>query len=84
MNLTTGGTISTSAKFAGGMVGATLGVGTVAITNCISGVTINSSVNGDGTHGGFLAVASYGAGLSRRKQPRHNACGRTDGDVPLE
>ena len=60
MNLTTGGTINTSAKFAGGMVGATLGVGTIEITNCVSGVTINSSVNGDGTHGGFLAVASYG------------------------
>ena len=61
MNLTTGGTINTSAKFAGGMVGATLGVGTIEITNCVSDVTINSSVNGDGTHGGFLAVASYGA-----------------------
>ena len=59
MNLVTAGTINTSAKFVGGMVGQTLG-GTVEITNCVSGVTINSSVNGDGTHGGFLAVASYG------------------------
>ena len=59
MNLVTAGTINTSAKFAGGMVGQTMG-GTVEITNCVSGITINSSVNGDGTHGGFLAVASYG------------------------
>ena len=57
-NLVTAGTISTSRKYAGGVIGRSLG-GAVSITNCVSGVTINSSVNGDGTHGGFVGVIQY-------------------------
>ena len=59
-NLVTAGTITTSAKFASGMIGKTNGDGTVNITNCMSSDTINSNVNGDGTHGGFVGSVTYG------------------------
>ena len=55
-NLHVDGTIATSAKFAGGIVA--MSYGTLSITNCISEVTINSSITGnnhDGSHGGFVA-----------------------------
>ncbi len=53
-DLRTTGTINMgSYKYAGGLVGESYGNNT--ITNCESNVTINSSVNGDGTHGGFIA-----------------------------
>ena len=52
-NLHVDGTITTSAKFAGGIVGRSSG--TLNITNCRSSVAINSSVGGDGTHGGIVA-----------------------------
>ena len=58
-NLVTAGTISTTKKFAAGMIGKTEG-GAVSITNCASNVTINSSVSGDGTHGGFVGLANGG------------------------
>ena len=47
------GTIYTSAKFAGGIVAETHGF--LILGGCVSSVTINSSVNGDGTHGGLVA-----------------------------
>ena len=53
-NLRVAGSIATSAKCAGGIVG--LGYGQLTLTNCRSSVTINSSVNGDGTHGGLIGV----------------------------
>ena len=53
-NLCVAGIIKTSKKFAGGFIAHAQGVNT--ITNCRSSVTINSSVNGDGTHGGFAAI----------------------------
>ena len=52
-NLRVAGTISTSKKFAGGFVANSQNINTM--TNCRSSVTINSSVSGDGTHGGFVA-----------------------------
>ena len=52
-DLTVAGTIYTSAKFAAGLASYALNDNT--ITNCLSSVTINSSVSGDGTHGGFVA-----------------------------
>jgi hypothetical protein len=52
-NLTVAGTIYTENMFAAGLVGFALNNNT--ITNCRSSVTINSSINGDGTHGGFVA-----------------------------
>lgn len=52
MNLHTAGTITTSGKFAGGLIGFAYNANT--ITNCRSSVFISSSVSGDGTHGGFI------------------------------
>ena len=51
-NLVVEGTITTANQFAAGLMGHVKG--TTAITNCRSSITINSSVNGDGTHGGFV------------------------------
>ena len=53
--LHTAGTVTTSHKYGSGLVGNT-GID-VTIRNCWSSVTIVSSVNGDGTHGGFVGVA---------------------------
>lgn len=60
-NLTIAGTVATSAKYAGGFVGST--TGSLTFENCLSLVTINSSVNGDGTHGGFVGVVNSGDGV---------------------
>ena len=51
-NLHTQGTIYTSKKYAGGIVGTQYG--TVRLENCRSSVTINSMTAGDGTHGGLV------------------------------
>ena len=52
------GTINASDKFAGGIAGeinrAGPGSAHSYIINCVSNVTINSSVSGDGTHGGLV------------------------------
>ena len=53
-NLHVAGTIVTSAQFAAGIIGNQYG--SVTIQNCRSSVTINSTVSGDGTHGGLVAV----------------------------
>jgi len=52
-NLNVEGTIYTASKFAAGIVGHAGSSNT--ITGCRSSVTINSSVDGDGTHGGLVA-----------------------------
>ena len=60
-NLTVTGTIHTSVKYAAGIAMHKYGDGTTAtIENCISDVTIESTVSGDGTHGGIIAVVDYG------------------------
>ena len=51
-NLRVCGTITTSYKYAAGFI-ANL-IGNVAISNCRSTVTINSSVDGEGFHAGFV------------------------------
>ena len=51
---TVDGTISTDGKYAGGIIG--IAQGSASITDCLSSVTINSSTEGDGTHGGFVGV----------------------------
>ncbi len=58
-NLTTAGTIHVSGKYAAGIVGKTE-TGKSILEKCISSVTIESTVNGDGTHGGLVAVANRG------------------------
>ena len=57
-NLHVDGTIITQAKFAAGLVGHVAGAETNShfyISNCHSSVAIKSTVNGDGTNGGFIA-----------------------------
>ena len=56
-DLTTTGTITTSAKFAGGFAAQTENA---TIERCQSRVKIISSVNGDGTHGGIVGVSNNG------------------------
>ena len=58
-NLCTQGNIYTSAMFAAGL--ASYVSGNFTVTNCLSNISINSSVDGDGTHGGFVARAMAGA-----------------------
>ncbi len=55
-NLHVDGTIYTSAKKAAGFVGESHGA--LTLTGCISSVNINSSVSGDGTHGGLVSTLS--------------------------
>ena len=55
-NLHVAGTIYTSAKKAAGIVGESHGG--LTITGCISSVNINSSVSGDGSHGGLVSTLS--------------------------
>ena len=57
-NLTVAGTITTAKKFAAGIVGQAAGI--VNIDHCRSSVTINSSIAGDGTHGGFVGLIHDG------------------------
>ena len=61
-NLRVSGDIYTSVKYAAGIIADQYGA--VTITNCRSSVTINSSVSGDGTHGGFVAVNHNTSGHS--------------------
>ena len=51
---TVDGTISTNGKYAGGIIG--IVQGSASITDCVSSVSIDSSTEGDGTHGGLVAV----------------------------
>lgn len=57
-NLHTTGTIYTSKKNAAGLVGKSFG--TCIIERCRSSVTIHSSVDGDGTDGGFIGEIENG------------------------
>ena len=59
MNLHTAGTITSSKKFGAGIVAHTKG--TTTISNCWSSVDINSSVEGDGSHGGIVAYTEENA-----------------------
>ena len=58
-NLHVAGSITTSAKFAAGVVGRAFGSTTV--TNCRSSVEITSTVSGDGTHAGLVAIDAQGS-----------------------
>lgn len=56
------GTITTDGKMSAGIVGDING--SVTIQNCRSSVTISTSVNGDGTHGGFAGRVESGKTLT--------------------
>ena len=53
-NLHVDGAIATSCQFAAGVIGEQYGA--VTIRNCRVSVTIKSSKDGDGTHGGFIGI----------------------------
>ena len=55
-NLHVAGNIYTSAKKAAGIVGESHGA--LTLTGCRSSIAINSSINGDGTHGGLVSTLS--------------------------
>ncbi len=55
-NIITTGTITTNQKYASGLVGKTQGNGGT-MENVETHIVINSAVDGDGTHAGFLGVA---------------------------
>ena len=61
-NLHTTGTViadnNYDSKYRSGLVGQS--DGNTTILNCWSSVTINSSISGDGTHGGFIGVSDSG------------------------
>ena len=66
-NLHTAGTINTSNRFAGGIVGRvcvpqsnTGATYTTTILNCRSSVEINSTYNGDGSHSGVVSIFASG------------------------
>lgn len=59
-NLHIAGTIYTSKKYAGGIVGTQYG--SVLIKNCRSSVTIISATGGDGSHGGLVGLNGSGSG----------------------
>ena len=55
-NLVVDGTVATSQKYAGGIVANHYGL----LANCVSKVSITSTVDGDGTHGGLAALGFMG------------------------
>ena len=57
-NLKVNGTITANSARCGGLAGHCYGDNT--ITNCLSDITINSSLNSDGTYGGFVSVVRTG------------------------
>ena len=61
-NLRTAGTINTSGKFAAGLVA--ISTGACTIEYCRNSIVINSTVSGDGTHGGFIACCNTGGTVS--------------------
>ena len=61
-NLHVNGTITTDNKYAAGIIARQYG--TVTIRNCRSSVNIQSSVKGDGTHAGLVAVNNKSADLT--------------------
>ena len=93
-NLHLAGTISTSAQHTGSLIGHT--AGDVTIENCRSSMTINSSVNGDATMGGFIGVVNTNNNATFRNSKfdgsfegansSHNGgfAGYTNGSVTIE
>lgn len=57
-NLTIAGTIKNSTKILGGLVGSS--AGNTTISNCRVSATVESTVSGDGTVGGFVAIIDNG------------------------
>ena len=60
-NLHTTGALTASDKYRSGLIGESYGK--VTIDNCWSSVAINSRINGDGTHGGFIGEVKSGGNV---------------------
>ncbi len=60
-NLHVTGTIQTANKFAAGLCALT--DGSITVENCCSSIVVESSLSGDGTHGGFLGVPASGGSV---------------------
>ena len=65
-NLHVAGNISTSGRIAAGLIASVRPNSTVDIEGCRVSATINSSVNGDATNGGFVAIVNTGANVTFR------------------
>lgn len=65
-NLHTAGTITTSQKFAGGLVSRVLDNASLLVEGCHVSVDINSSVSGDATNGGIVALGNNGTTITLR------------------
>ena len=65
-NLHTAGTITTSQKFAGGLVSRVLDNSSLLIEGCHVSVDINSSISGDATNGGIVALGNNGTTITLR------------------
>ena len=63
-NLRTAGTINNSHKCSAGLIADVRPNSTVNIENCRSSMTLNSSVDGDCTNGGFVAIVNTGANVT--------------------
>ena len=59
-NLHVTGNVTSTSKFAAGLIGQVLANANVMIGNCRSSVTVKSAVNGDGSNGGFVGVVGGG------------------------
>ena len=55
-NLHVKGSITTSGKYAAGLIANATGEGTATVTNCCVSVEMKSTTDGDGTHGGLVAL----------------------------
>ena len=65
-NLHVAGSISSSQKFAAGLIASLTENATTVIENCRSSVNVGSTVSGDATNGGFVANAGYCKQLTLR------------------
>ncbi|MBR0202411.1 MAG: hypothetical protein IJQ44_08130 [Bacteroidaceae bacterium] len=65
-NLHTAGTISSGSKFIAGLIGSVIADANVYVESCRSSVTLNSSVTGEASNGGMVAVVNSDADISFR------------------
>jgi hypothetical protein len=65
-NLHTTGTINTGKKYAGSLIGRIRNGHSVVIENCRSSITLNNTINGDATMGGFVGLVGDNASITFR------------------
>ncbi|MBR6287023.1 MAG: hypothetical protein IKR18_08575, partial [Bacteroidaceae bacterium] len=65
-NLHVKGTVTTNSKFGAGLISWVQDGATVLVENCRSSVTINSTMNGDATNGGIIALPAENTNVTLR------------------